>query len=252
MNIKSVKVQLSIFLILFALSLFLTGKDTAFLSSLGISLVSAAAVDSIIRYFKTRKITITESSIVTGLIIGYVVSSDQPWLVIIAASIFAIGSKHLIRFKARHIFNPAGFGIVLAVFIFDAATQWKGTYLWYVLVPAGFYFVSKIRKLELVVSYFAASLILFGCQAAIQGVDILSIFYYFSYFFIFIMMIEPITTPVSRAGKIMFGAGIGVMIFILSNIGVKETELVALLFFNMFTRFLDRQGLPALNKGRKK
>ena len=122
MAIKSIKVQLSIFLILFALYVSFTGKDALFLLSLGISLIAAIAADSIIVYLKTKKIIITESSVVSGLIIGYVLSSNQAWWMIAFASILAISSKHLIRFKARHIFNPAGFGILTAVFLFSSST----------------------------------------------------------------------------------------------------------------------------------
>ena len=233
MNIKSIKVQLSIFLILFALYISFIVKDILSLLSLGISLISAIAADSFFTYLKTRKFIITESSIVSGLIIGYVLSSGQVWWMIALASVFAIGSKYLIRFKARHIFNPAGFGVLIAVFILGASTEWKGAYLWYIIIPFGVYFVSRIRKFEIVAGYFIASFILFGVQALIQDTQVLNILGYLNYFFIFIMLIEPITTPVAYYGKIIFGAGAGALIFILYLVGVKEAELVALLCLNL-------------------
>ena len=239
---KSIKVQLAIFLILFALCLSFIGKDALFLLSLGISVIAAIVVDSIITYLKSKKIIITESSVVSGLIIGYVISSGEAWCITALASVFAILSKHLIRFKARHIFNPAGFGILLAVFLLGASTEWKGAYLWYIIAPFGIYVSFKIKKLELIASYFAAFFILFGGQAVIQAVPIFNIFGYFNYFFIFIMLIEPMTTPLTMPGKIIFGSGVGALIFILYALGIKEAELVALAAFNLLTLLLNRRG----------
>ena len=79
MNLKSIKVQLGIFLLSFALYLSFIGKDALFLLSIGIGLIAAIAADSVITCLKTKKFIITESSIVSGLIIGYVLSSSQAW-----------------------------------------------------------------------------------------------------------------------------------------------------------------------------
>jgi len=241
MAIRSIKLQLSIFLILFALYLSFIGKDTLFLLSLGISLISAIGTDTFITYLKTKKLILAESSIVSGLIIGYVLSSSQAWWIIALASIFAISSKHLIRFKARHIFNPAGFGTMAAVFLLGASTEWKGANLWYIVIPFGIYFVFKIKKQEIVVSYFIASFVLFGAQALIQNTQILNILGYLNYFFIFIMLIEPMTTPMTYYGKIIFGSGAGILIFILYVFGIRETELVALACFNLAAPLLNRR-----------
>jgi Na+-translocating ferredoxin:NAD+ oxidoreductase RnfD subunit len=239
--LRSIKVQLSIFLILFALYLSFIGKDALFLLSLGVSVIAAMAADSIITYLKSKEIIITESSVVSGLIIGYVMSSGQAWWIIVLASIFAISSKHLVRFKTRHIFNPAAFGILISVFFLGASTEWKGAYLWYIIVPFGVYVSFKIKKLELVASYFAASLILFGVQAVVHAVPIFNVLSYLNYFFIFIMLVEPMTTPMTKHGKIIFGSGAGALIFILYAFGIRESELLSLACFNLFAPFLNKR-----------
>jgi len=241
MNIKSIKIQLSIFLILFALYLSFIGKDTLFLLSLGISLIFAIGTDTFITYLKTKKLILTESSVVSGLIIGYVLSGSQKWWLIALAALFAIASKHIIRFHNRHFFNPAAFGILASVLLLGASTEWKGAYLCYIVVPFGIYVSFKIKKLELIVGYFIASLILFGGQAVIQAVPIVNILGYLNYFFIFIMLIEPMTTPMTRSGKIIFGSGTGALIFILYAFGIREAELLALACFNLFTPLLNRR-----------
>lgn len=239
MTIKSIKIQLGIFLLLFSAYIAFLEKDAWFLSCVCISVIVAALADTIFSYLKEREIILTESSIVTGLIIGLVLSSSGKWWFLALAALLAISSKHIIRFHNRHFFNPAAFGMLAAVFFFGVSTEWKGSYLWYIIVPFGIYISFKIKKLELVAGYFIASLVLFGGQAIIQGVHIFNILGYLNYFFIFIMLVEPMTTPMTRFGKIIFGSGAGTLIFILYALGVKEAELLALACFNLSTPLLN-------------
>jgi Na+-translocating ferredoxin:NAD+ oxidoreductase RnfD subunit len=240
-NLKSIKTQLISFLLCFALYLAITEKGTNFLLSTSIATFFAIITESIILYFKEKKLIITESSVITGLIIGYVLATDNRWWIFVLACLFAIGSKYLIRFHKIHLFNPAALGIVLSILLFQATTQWKGTYAWYILVPFGIYFISKIRKIEVLLGYGITTLILFGIQAVIQKASILNIFSYLSYFYIFIMFIEPKTTPIMPIGKVIFGSGVAVLIFILTEIGVKfDVELFSLLIFNLTVPILNK------------
>lgn len=238
---KSIKAQLIIFLSCFAVFLAIKDKDAAFLAAVLIAVVSAVVFESAVRWIKERALTLSGSSIISGLIIGYVLSSDNHRWVIIITSLFAILSKHLIRLNKKHIFNPAAFGIFFVTIFLGATTQWKGTYAWYIVAFFGIYFILKTRKIELLISYFLISFILFGIQAFLQRTPLVNIFGYLSYFYIFIMMIEPKTTPINLFGKIVFGTGVGVSIFILSAAGVKfDAELSSLLIMNM--------SVPLLNK----
>ncbi|MDO8602872.1 MAG: RnfABCDGE type electron transport complex subunit D [Candidatus Omnitrophota bacterium] len=240
MNTRSIKAQLGIFLLLFSVYITFLEKHAGFLLAICISVIAAALVDSIVTYLKEKEFVLTESSIITGLIVSYVMAGSYAWWIIALTSVLAISSKHLIRFKTRHVFNPAGFGILAAVFLLGLSTEWKGAYLWYIIIPFGVYSSFKIKKLEIIISYFIASFILFGGQAIIQNAQIFDILGYLNYFFIFIMLIEPMTTPLTRFGKIIFGSGVGALVFILYAAGVKEPELFALTCFNLFTPLLNK------------
>jgi len=144
--LKSIKGQLIIYLTGFAIFLAIQNKGVVFLLTLALAVVLAAGVESAILYFRTKAFKLTPSSAITGLIIGYVLSSDQEWWKFLVACALAILSKYLILFKKKHIFNPAAFGILLTLALFGAQSQWAGTYLWYILLPAGIYFAKKILK----------------------------------------------------------------------------------------------------------
>jgi Na+-translocating ferredoxin:NAD+ oxidoreductase RnfD subunit len=241
MKLNSIKAQLIIFLT--ALALFLSLKDKELFSffTAFVAVASAVAFDSFVSYFKTKKFTFNESAVISGLIIGFVVSSDEPLWIFLVASLFAIGSKYLLRFGNKHVFNPAAFGIFITSILFGAATQWRGTYLWYILMPGGLYFIYKIRKFEVLLGYLVASWGLFAIQAVMQKTPLLNIFGYLSYFYIFIMVIEPRTTPLKSTGKLIFGVAVASLIFIFTEMGVKfDAELCALLIANI--------SVPLLNK----
>ncbi|MBI4706435.1 MAG: RnfABCDGE type electron transport complex subunit D [Candidatus Omnitrophica bacterium] len=238
---KSIKAQLIIYLFVFAVFLALKERDFAFLAAVAIAVIAAVSVESLILYFKTKKLQIAESSVITGLIIGCVVASDEAWWMFILAASLAISSKYILRFQKKHIFNPAAFGIFLTIILFGVPTEWKGTYLWYILVPFGIYFAYKIRKLEIVLGYTIISLLLFGTQDLLRELPLGNIFGYFSYFYIFVMVIEPKTTPVKSLEKYIFGAGLAVLIFVLTEAGARfDVELFSLLVMNASVPILNR------------
>lgn len=240
-TIKSIKTQLIIFLICFAGFLSVQEKDFLWLLPLLIAVLAAVSTETGISYFRNRKFAVSESALVTGLIIGYVLSSDSPWWVFIFASVSAILSKYIFRFKSKHIFNPAAFAIFLVTVLCGAATQWKGTYVWFLLLPFGLYFIYKIKKIELVCGYALSTFLFFGIQAFYQKAPWQNVFGYLSFFFICIMLIEPKTTPTNPRGKFIFGFSAGALIFMLTEIGVKvDVELLSLLLMNISTPLLNK------------
>jgi Na+-translocating ferredoxin:NAD+ oxidoreductase RnfD subunit len=247
LNLKSIKTQLIIYLAVVALALAIKERDFIFLWTLAFATFAAVLIESFILYFTTKSFQITESSIITGMIIGYVLSSDEAWWKLALTALVAISSKYLIVFKKKHIFNPAAFGIFLSTLILGAFTQWKGTYMWYVLVPFGLYFAQRIKKMEIIIGYAIISFTLFGTQAFFQKVSSINIFGYFSYFYIFIMVIEPKTTPFKPIAKYLFGAGTAALVFAFTEAGVWfDAELFSLLLMNITVPLLNK--IP-LNKG---
>lgn len=244
-NFRSIKTQLNLALAVLASYLFLKEPRPVFLAGFAWALLFSILAEGIALFVKTRKFRITESAVTSGLIIGFLLASESPWWMFLAAGAFTFGPKYVLKFRGKNIFNPAALGIFLTVLLLGGRTEWKGAYLWYLLVPAGVYFVYKIRKIELVLGYFAAALLLFIPQALSQGVSLWHIPGYFNYFFIFIMLIEPKTTPSTRWPKVIFGAGTALLFFGLTEWGFRyEPELFSLLILNAFVPFLNK--IPTL------
>lgn len=241
MNFRSIKVQLNLFLAVFAIFLYLKEPALALLAGFFWAILFSILVEAAVLYFKTRKFQITDSALTSGLILGYVLSSESPGWMFLAVSVCAVGLKRILRFHGKNLLNPAALGIFLAVLLLKGTTEWKGAYEWYILIPAGLYIAHKIKKLELVWGYFGMSLLLFIPQALAQGTSLMNIPGYFNFFFIFIMLIEPKTTPPTFWPKVIFGAGVALLVFLLTEWGFRyEPELFALLVLNAC--------VPVLNK----
>ena len=245
---KSVRTQLIIYLFCFTFLLVIEGRGLVFIKAITVAVISALAAETAIFYFKNKILQISESSIITGLIVGCVFASDEAWWKIAFASLIAILSKYCIRIKNKHIFNPAALGVFLATLLLGASTGWNGTYLGYILVPFGIYFAYRVKKTEVVIGYAAAILLLFGAEAHLERDSLLNVFSNFSYFYIFIMVIEPKTCPVKKAGKYFFGAGAAAFYFLLTKFGVNfDAELISLLVMNAAVPYLNK--IPLLKGG---
>ena len=246
----SLKFQLIAFLGLFMLCCAVTAHDVSLIWKSALAVMTCALGDMVAAYLKTRKRTMPESALITGFIIGLVLSSASPWFFFVAAGLIALLSKHLLRIHGKHIFNPAAFGIFMIVLFCGQPTAWQGGYLWYILVPAGGYFVWRIRKGAVVYSYAIAYIILYGVRAWSGHTSFMNDIVYANYFFIFIMLIEPKTSPVTRWKKWFFGAAVCSIAFIFYGMALPYDALLpALLIGNLFFQLpLIRKEMPWTKK----
>lgn len=237
----SVKSQFIIFLSCVLLYLTYSNHNLKLVTSAAIAVFTALILDSIILSCKNKKLMVSESAIISGLIIAFVLYSDNPKWIFIVAPVIAVLVKQLLRFQHKHLFNPAASGILAVMLLFHASTQWLGTSMWYVFIPFGLYFIAIFRKFEVLVGYLVATLILFGIFIVVsQKGSLLTVFSYLSYFFIFVMLIEPKTTPIKTYGKYLFGIGVAVLIFVFNLIGFPyDTDICALLILNLFVPLLN-------------
>jgi len=241
MNWKSVKVQINLFLAAFAVYPTLQSPGLKPLAGFALAVLFTVLIEGMILFLKAKKFQITASAITSGLILGYVLSAASPWWMFLAAAFLTIGLKHILVFRGKNLMNPAALGIFLVVLLLKGYTEWKGAYAWYFFIPVGFYLAYKIRKMEIVISYFVMSLLLFIPQSLIQRASLTDIPWYFNYFFIFIMLIEPKTTPASKIPKIVFGAAVALLVFILTEQSFRyEPELFALLALNLLVPWINK------------
>ena len=176
---------------------------------IGATLTTQAIADKIVkRPFDPRSPLISALSLTLLLRSGSVTLS-------IAAGVIAIGSKYLIRWRGKHIFNPANFGLVLMSFLFGAAWispgQWgQATLFALLLLALGGVVTGKAKRWDVslaLLGFYAA--LVFG--RAIWLGDPLAIPIHQMQsgallIFAFFMISDPKTTPDSRLGRVLFAA----------------------------------------------
>ena len=165
-------------------------------------------------------VTNVESVYITAFILALIASpvaaNDVAGIgFLIFISIWATASKYLFAIGKRHLFNPAAFGVALsALLIGREATWWVGGNL--ALLPfvlaGGFMVVRKIQRTDLVAA-FAAALFVTAAATAGAGNQLTAIdqtiLHSAFFFFAFVMLTEPLTTPPNRPLRIAYGAIVG-------------------------------------------
>jgi Na+-translocating ferredoxin:NAD+ oxidoreductase RnfD subunit len=203
------------------------------LAQSSVAVMACAFAEWICQSFK-KKITNLESPIISGLIIGCVLSVYSKLWIFPVCGIITILFKHVIRWKSKHIFNPAALGILITTLFFDTFTEWKGAYNYLILIPIGGYFMYRFNRWKLGLSYFITSALLVTLQAIHDKTGLIDAILYLNYFFLFIMLIEPKTTPSPKKQQILFGSLTGITASIIYLFpSPVDAVLPALLIWNL-------------------
>ncbi len=182
------------------------------------------------------------------------------------AGFLSIAGKFLFRFKDKHIFNPANFGIVMAIIItgivhyFSEGTfvpdawvspgQWGDDVIYlFVLGALGAIVLLKVGRIWTSLAF----LLTFGGLVFIR--DILYQGWPLDHFyhtmtngslllFTFFMITDPVTTPNAKKPRIIWAIMIGVVSFFMAKaFKVHAAPIYTLFLFAPITAFLDRKYL---------
>lgn len=168
------------------------------------------------KFFKA--FTNFESVFITSLILLLILPTKFPHniLYIAAAGFGAMAIKYLPTIDKRHIFNPAA-ASVAAISLISAehsATWWVGTPIMFPFVfLGGLLIVRRVRREGMVLSFLTANLILvsifsfihFGSLSDIlHGLQV-SLLSSALIFFAFVMLVEPLTSPVTKRMQYLYG-----------------------------------------------
>lgn len=161
-----------------------------------------------------------ESTLITALIIVLlmkpVTAADLPGVGgLVAAAVFAVASKYLIRLRGRHVFNPAAFGVMLVGLVLNQPAAWWVTaspWMLPVVVVGGALVVYKVRRIATViaaiVAYVAVALVL-APQGSNYAMLLLGLAQTSIFFLSFAMLTEPLTAPAGRWRGVLFGLVVG-------------------------------------------
>lgn len=222
-----------VILLLAALSLIATAQEGFGLLAWILSGVIACSLFDLLinRLFFKRKI-FPKSAIITGFILSGILDYNQSWLLLLSLSLVAIASKYILRFSKRHTFNPANFALFLAV-ILKLPLTWQVESNIYFIIIIGIYLAYSLKKLPHIIGFLA----FFGGLFLIEKVNPLNLI---SWFFVFVMLIEPKTSGYGLVRGLTFGTIVGVTCFLVYKFTLEPNLFVfGLVLANLFNTISD-------------
>lgn len=216
----------------------------AFPASLVAAIASCVLLDLAIRkLFLKRELKFPSSAVITGIIIGSIAPFNAPFQAIFLASAVAVVSKYLLRIKGRHVFNPATLGLLVALSLFRLGDVWwaaSGFNFAGFAVPVTFLLVIvcyRAGKLKVAIPFLLATALLYAATEFVKvpftAIGLLTFASTMPYYFAFIMVSEPKTSPNMPKEQIAFGVAAAILVFALGYSHVKYPFFIALLTGNL-------------------
>ncbi len=201
----------------------------------------ACLTDMVLAFIFTRALIVPLSAYITGLSIGLLLESYDARIFVLAA-IWGIASKYFIRDRQGHFFNPSNFSVVAILALSHGlatvapGSQWGGiAWIPIVILMLGTTMMYRVNRLDLVgtwvlgFAFLAIVRMLLGQGGAVftLGPMLSGEFALFS----FSMLPDPKTSPNTRKGRILWGAGIALMDGTLRLFEIRYSMFFALFAF---------------------
>lgn len=216
-----------------------------------IAIISTSVITQLLfARFTNKKYSSWKSALITALGLCLLLKSDFESVLMIGAFL-AIASKFLIRSKGKHIFNPANFGIIVAILITGDAWispgQWGSSIvLLYFIGAAALMILFKVGRIDTSLIFIVT---LFGLEILYSVVYLgwdWNVFFHKAtngtiLLYTFFMITDPVTTPNHKKSRAIWAIALGVISFILMNKFYIHTAPIWVLFFiSPFTWVLDK------------
>lgn len=215
------------------------------LVNMGVAAASAVLLDYAIMRLQKRKRFVPDGALLTGIIIGLVISPITSWTIVFLAAVIAIVSKHLLALRKKPIFNPAAFGLLAVLQLFSTGQDWWGglpdlSVWWLPLLLAGGYWITfRVHKFPLAFTFLGIYFSVYLTVALFGVVDVGDLFrvpFLNSVLFLsFFMLTDPPTSPSKPIEQVLFAiVAAGVSVWINLMFGGLSFLLAGLLAANLW------------------
>jgi Na+-translocating ferredoxin:NAD+ oxidoreductase RnfD subunit len=213
--------------------------------NIGFSIVTAMVLDVIGGLIRRRKRMMPDGAIITALIVSVVLNAAVSWQIAAATTAIAILSKHIFQIRKKPIFNPAAFGLLMALIFFSSEQDWWGGFslfpawcIGYVII-AGFLVTQRVNKFPQVFAFLGVYFISFLALSIWKMGDFSEVFRVpfinSAIFLAFFMVTDPPTSPSRYSEQIWFGVIAAIIsVAIDVTIGGLSYLLVGLLAANVW------------------
>src|SRR5215213_7377433 len=190
------------------------------------------------------------SPLITALSLGLLLRTEEP-LIHALAGMIAIASKFILRIDGKHIWNPAGFAIVVLLFatpghVWISPGAWGST-VWFgsLLVFFAILVLGAARRSDIAIFFIGTHAGLLFARAIWLGDPLAIPIHQLQsgslLIFTFFMISDPRTSPDSRLGRFVFAASIALMAHYMAFfMQMRPALYVALIALAPFVMLIDR------------
>lgn len=196
-------------------------------------------VQAVAIYYLDLPLHSLRSALITSLGLCLLFKAGEPSYYILAG-LLAIGSKFVLQFRKKHIFNPANFGVIAPIILtgetWISPGQWGSEpLLLFFFGSAGLMVLLRISRLETGITFLATyALLWLGKDVLYLGWEPSVTFHKLTngslLLFSFFMITDPMTIPNNKKVRIIWSASIAVITFIVSSTMYLQTAALWILF----------------------
>jgi Na+-transporting NADH:ubiquinone oxidoreductase subunit NqrB len=230
--------------------LFANDFPKEYLVQIGITITSCLFFQLVFTHFTTKNYASWKSALITSLGLSLLLKVDAlEW--VLFATFIAIGSKFLIKYNGKHIFNPANIGVVGTILLTHHAWispgQWGSNIIYLFIVGSlGFLVIKKVSRIDIALTFIGT----FGGLLFIRNILYLGwpIDFWLHQMtngtlmlFTFFMITDPMTTPNNKKARIVFALILAIIAFYLTTFNhFYAAPVWVLLFMSPSTILFDR------------
>lgn len=230
------------------------------------AVVAAAAAlvfDAVVAKALGRKGLFSTGGLITGLIVGDVLSSLVSIPIVVLTTWIALASKHLLKRGRKPLFNPAAVGLLISALVFASAQSWWAgmplvpVWALAVMLAAGIFVAVRVKKYPQVLAFLGTYFILLigmaqfhlGIASATPADALREPFVNAALFFGFFMLTDPPTTPATTGWQIIFSVVVAfVSVAVFAAMGGLIYLLIGLMAGNLLTAAVARSRAPVKAK----
>lgn len=237
--LKTPKTQIGFLLTLIFITAFLNNPSLKIILVFTLSVGSTLLFDLLFVKLRRIKPFFPSASLVTGSIIGLLTSPVVQWYIPIVIAAVVMFSKNFIRSSNRHIFNPAGFGLVVSSLIFSHAISWWGvswqqpstlnlqlSISFFILLSPALVSLVRMKRYRITLSFLVVYIIINTILNSLPAETsakagkfsiINSLLDPTVLFFSIVMLPEPLTSPNNHSKQILFGVLVALLSIFVSS-----------------------------------
>lgn len=184
------------------------------------AVATAMLIDAPLIRWRRGRWHVPDGALLSGLIVGMILSPHQPWYVAAVTSAVAILSKYPLRVRTANIFNPAAFALVATFFVFHTGQSWWGAlpelspFALALLIATGAFITHRVNKVPVVLAFLGSyytliTITAFGGNPAHVAELYRAPDLHAALFFAFFMVTDPPTSPPKHRDQLIYGSIVG-------------------------------------------